>query len=282
MRSNGLTATAYTPVADLEPVLASALLVELKAQGVAAYTKPVESTTTSGFDRPEFRVGASDRLYVDAAASSRVRDLLSARDPQLLDDNDDLTWAQIVSGFDQPLDTDVAPWPVQESLVSDDDEGRRPDSAHGAQTGPASEVIVPRTDQGKRPPDLRRRRTDVPEPPDDRLREEPDAAHTEPFDDADFLASTSKTSAGEDDGFVPDPPPPLPRLAPHRQVAWLGVLGGPLLLLVAAVFGLVLPDWLAALGVLGFIGGFITLVATMGDPDHRDDGPWGSGDGAVV
>ena len=117
MRSNGLTARSYTPVADLDPVLATALLDDLKHQGVAAYTKPVESTTTSGFDRPEFRVRVRDRLYVDAVAFTRVRDLLAERDPDLLDDNEDLTWAQLVAGFDQPLSTDdVSPSTVSKSI----------------------------------------------------------------------------------------------------------------------------------------------------------------------
>jgi hypothetical protein len=62
-------------------------------------------------------------------------------------------------------------------------------------------------------------------------------------------------------------------------VAWLGVLGGPVLLLFAALFQITPPDWLAFLSVLAFIGGFITLVATM---SGRDDGDWGSGNGAVV
>ncbi len=84
MRSNGLTAASYLPVADLDPRLSDALLVELREQGVAAYTRPVGSTSMSGFDRPEFRDGALDRLYVDATASQQVRDLLNDKDPTLV------------------------------------------------------------------------------------------------------------------------------------------------------------------------------------------------------
>ena len=43
MRSNGLTAATYTPVADLDPAVAETLLDDLKSQGVAAYAKPVEA-----------------------------------------------------------------------------------------------------------------------------------------------------------------------------------------------------------------------------------------------
>ncbi len=281
VRTNGLTAPSYTPVADLDPVLATALLADLRQRGVAAYTKPIESTTTSGFDRPEFRVGVQDRLYVDAAASVRVRELLSDRDPALLADNDDLTWAQIVAGFDQPLPAGFSPWPSQEDLATepvDRDEA----TAGPLRGGGGSDVVLPFTD--------RRRKTDPRQP--DEASDEPETApstgtpgqpqgpRTPPFDDVEFLASTSRSARADDeDHFVPEPPPPLPLLPPYKQVAWLGVAGGPVLLLLAALFGIVLPEWVAFLGVIGFIGGFVTLVATMSE---RDDGGWGPDDGAVV
>ena len=48
MRSNGLTAAAYTPIADVDPRLVGALLDELKETGVAAYVTPVEPSTLVG------------------------------------------------------------------------------------------------------------------------------------------------------------------------------------------------------------------------------------------
>ncbi len=281
MRSNGLTAPSYTPVADLDPVLATTMLDDLRAKGVAAYTKPVEPPSTLGFDQPGFGLGVRDRLYVDAAASSQVRDFLSARDPGLLVGNDDLTWAQIVAGFDRPLDAGVTPWPVQEDLASDEVRGGD-DSGSSVPGDVAGDVVLPIADRRNRAGDPPRRRAGdiAPDSTSERLHDDPAPPHTEAFDDADFLASTSKTAASdEEDRFVPDPPPPLPTLAPHKKVAWLGVLGGPLLLLVAVLLGLRLPDWLAFLGVVGFIVGFITLVVTMGENDEDD---WRSDNGAVV
>jgi hypothetical protein len=277
VRSNGLTAPAYTPVADLDPVLATALLTDLRQQGIAAYTKPVESTTTSGFDRPEFRASVRDRLYVDSSASARVRGLLSERDPHLLDVNDDLTWAQLVAGFDAPLADGVTPWPVQEDLGPADGPAG---PAAPAPAGGSTEPVLPFTDLRNRAGGVGSRddAAESPDAPPERSPEGRTAPHREPFDDADFLASTSKT-AREEERFVPDPPPPLPRPAPHRQVAWLGLVSGPILLLLVALFHLRPPDWVAFLGVLGFIGGFIALVATMSD---HDDGQWGPDDGAVV
>jgi hypothetical protein len=274
VRSNGLTAPAYTPVADLDPVLATALLADLRRQGVAAYTKPVESSSATGFDRPEFRGTVRDRLYVDAAASDLVRDLLSQRDPHLLDVNDDLTWAQLVAGFDQPVAEGVAPWPTQEDLGPADSSARSAFDAAGTD-------ILPFADRRNRAGGLgpRDKTGDQSAARSDGQQDDPAQPHREPFDDADFLASTSKTAARDDDSFVPEPPPPLPRLAPHRQVAWLGVVAGPLLLLLVTLFRFDLPGWVSFLGVLGFIGGFIALVATMTD---RDDSEWGPDDGAVV
>jgi hypothetical protein len=48
---------------------------------------------------------------------------------------------------------------------------------------------------------------------------------------------------------------------------------------VVAVFRYTPPGWLTLIGVVGFIGGFVTLVATMTD---ADDGDWGPDNGAVV
>jgi hypothetical protein len=278
VRSNGLTAQAYTPIADLDPVLATGLLTDLRLQGIAAYTKPVEATTTSGFDRPEFRVDVTDRLYVDSAAAARVRGLLSERDPHLLDVNDDLTWAQLVAGFDQPIEAGDAPWPAEEDLgPADGSAGTPPYAPVGDGSG---DPILPFTDLRNRSGGFGSRDElgEAVTGPSDRTEDGAAAPHREPFDDADFLASTSKT-ARDEERFVPDPPPPVPRPAPHRQVAWLGLVSGPVLLLFVALFHLRPPDWVAFLGVLGFIGGFIALVATMSD---RDDGQWGPDDGAVV
>jgi hypothetical protein len=83
----------------------------------------------------------------------------------------------------------------------------------------------------------------------------------------------------DDEGhFVPPEPPPLPSGDTTARFAWLGVLGGPVLLLLAVLFGWEMTWWLTTLGVGGFLGGFGTLVARL-RPDDEDDDP---GRGAVV
>ncbi len=74
--------------------------------------------------------------------------------------------------------------------------------------------------------------------------------------------------------FVPPAPPPLPRPEPRRLLAWLGLFGVPMFVLLALVLGLVLPSWLGLLLMVWFVGGFVFLVASMrpGGEDDFDDG----------
>jgi hypothetical protein len=243
MRSNGLTAATYTPVADLDPSVAETLLDDLKARGVAA----------AGFDRPEFTVGVKERLYVDSAASARVRELIAGVDPDLLAGNDDLTWAQLVAGFDRPVDADVAPWPVDEDL-----------GAHGTQVVDERDLVGD------------------PEPLPHRPQRRWGFRDDESSDDDDFLSSTTEArdaaSEHREERFVPPTPPPLPKLPPVKILAWIGLVGGPLILIIAALFSYQLSGLLLTLAIVGFVGGFITLVATMSD----DDDPWDPDHGAVV
>lgn len=82
------------------------------------------------------------------------------------------------------------------------------------------------------------------------------------------------TYAEDVDAFVPPEPPPLPVPEPDRGIAWIGVIGSPLLLLVSLVLGLDLPDWVGYLMVAWFVGGFCYLVARM-PKEPRD--PWDDG-----
>ncbi|GAA2918857.1 MULTISPECIES: hypothetical protein [Streptomyces] len=85
----------------------------------------------------------------------------------------------------------------------------------------------------------------------------------------------------DDEGhFVPPEPPPLPEADVTAKFAWLGVLGGPVLLLLAVVLGWDMTWWLATAGIGGFLGGFATLVMRMRTDDDEDDED--PGRGAVV
>ncbi|WP_329248008.1 hypothetical protein OG223_15435 [Streptomyces sp. NBC_01478] len=84
----------------------------------------------------------------------------------------------------------------------------------------------------------------------------------------------------DDEGhFVPPEPPPLPDADTTAKFAWLGVIGGPVLLLLAVLLGWDMTWWLATIGIGGFLGGFATLVMRMRTDEEDGDDP---GRGAVV
>ena len=84
----------------------------------------------------------------------------------------------------------------------------------------------------------------------------------------------------EDEGHFVQPEPDLPEADTTAKFAWLAVVGGPVLLLVAVLLQWEMTWWLTTLGIGGFLGGFATLVARMshGGDDDEDD----PGRGAVV
>ncbi|BBE22443.1 hypothetical protein MN0502_13260 [Arthrobacter sp. MN05-02] len=80
----------------------------------------------------------------------------------------------------------------------------------------------------------------------------------------------------EDEGFTPEEPPPLGTGDPLTVLAWLGAAGGPVMLLLFAMFWRDAP-LAATLGVLAlFLAGAGYLISRL--PTHRDLGD----DGAEV
>ncbi|MFJ9810077.1 hypothetical protein ACIRTB_17810 [Streptomyces sp. NPDC101158] len=100
----------------------------------------------------------------------------------------------------------------------------------------------------------------------------------------DYALSEPEESAGTgDEGhFVPPEPPPLPEADTTTKFAWLAVVGGPVLMLLAVLLQWDMTWWLTTLCVGGFLGGFVTLVARMRHDDEDDDGFDDPGRGAVV
>ncbi|MGA8246997.1 MAG: hypothetical protein WB797_08835 [Nocardioides sp.] len=75
-----------------------------------------------------------------------------------------------------------------------------------------------------------------------------------------------------DEEFVPPPLPPPAVISPERRLAWVGLVGSPLALVVVNLLGYALPDVLTGALVLAFIASFGYLVATMDPRDPDDDG----------
>lgn len=90
---------------------------------------------------------------------------------------------------------------------------------------------------------------------------------------------TDGSDDGEEGHFVPPEPPPLPEADVTAKFAWLAVVGGPVLLLIAVLLQWEMTWWLTTICIGGFLGGFATLVARMPHDDEDDVDP---GRGAVV
>ena len=284
-RSNGLPATSYLPLVDLDPQLADAVLELLRDEGIAAYAvpagnRPAGAIVLPRLDRP------LDRVYADAAATARARSVLEARLPALRAEHDagapplrdlserrpaereDEEWARIVASYDAPVSDPVPRWPVVEDLDArpDADAPVAPAAAPEAAPGGSASQDPDEGPEGgasgqQRPGD---------EPPGRLLRPaRPSPAGQEP----------PAVPEDEDEHFVPPPPPPLPRTDPVTKLAWAGLLGSPLAVLLALLVGRSPQGWLAALAVAAFVGGFATLVVRMQDRPRDGEGP---DDGAVV
>jgi hypothetical protein len=114
---NGLDATLWSPLRDVDPRVGEHLLDLLQAVGIAAYLEP--SADVGEYTRTVFLPSPpSDRLFVDRARLAEARDVLDRHAPQAADAGDqapvplpepaavrreideDAEWARIVSAFE--------------------------------------------------------------------------------------------------------------------------------------------------------------------------------------
>ena len=75
-----------------------------------------------------------------------------------------------------------------------------------------------------------------------------------------------------DEEFVPPPLPPPPVIKPERRLAWVGLVGSPVLLVLLTLIDYALPAVLTGGLVVAFLASFGYLVATMEPHDPDDDG----------
>jgi hypothetical protein len=292
-RDNGFVARHYVPLADLDPRLADAMLEALRAEGIAAYVVP-STGRLGGYLEVHLPERPHDRLWVDREHHDRAAALLNLHGdrPEIIAapadptnaadfpdalagdataalpadsaDSADDVWARLVADFDLPSDQADGRWPLAEDLpvdadgpaVREADRGTGPGQIpYGGQLGDGAEAggtpvprrIVRRVEPGFGPP--------VPE----------------------SLPSEYDPLSILDEHFVPDPPPPLPRLRRGTRWALASILAG-VVLIVGRAFWDTIPD-AVALGVLAVVGGFIGLVAMMREDRPSDSDP---DDGAVV
>jgi hypothetical protein len=166
----------------------------------------------------------------------------------------DSAFAAIVAGWGDPEAEGKRSWPDAEDLSSGAD---RADAAAGDEARDGDDAGTTAVDPDGDPPVAR-----------------PGGPLLPP------LAGDPVPELEDDhDRFVPPDPPPLPRGDLATRLAWAGVAGGPVFLLLAALFWRELPQMLLMAAVVAFIAGFVTLVLRMPrDRSSSDD----DDDGAVV
>ncbi|MEU4197479.1 hypothetical protein AB0E69_36665 [Kribbella sp. NPDC026611] len=249
MRDNGLTAASYSSLGGIDPLVAEPVLAALAEVGIAAYcenqsearTPAVEPDTepdTAANTDSATQEGPGEPVHVPAGYDEIFVDAeaVERARPVIERSTEDAEWASLVEQFNQP-------------------------SAPGHDGG---DDPVPRWPVSEDVDEKYEPLIDVPsglvvaEPADEEADERPPRKADDPHDH-----------------FIPPEPPRGPRLDWISRVAWLGLIGGPLLLILAALldFG---TGRITTLAVVGFIGGFLTLVIRMKDRlppgDSGDDG----------
>ncbi|MFB7259116.1 hypothetical protein [Streptomyces nojiriensis] len=187
--------------------------------------------------------------------------------------DEEAAWAAIVAGYGQepPDPPGARPFrPIENLLLPEEDVKPLPaESGADAKADPEPDAEPdPKTDADPVPPAALG--SSVVFAPGVGMSGPRDHSPAEPKDD--------DLTAAEEGHFVP-PEPELPPADTTSKFAWLAVVGGPVLLLLAVLLQWEMTWWLTTLGIGGFLGGFATLVARMATGDDDDDDP---GRGAVV
>ncbi|MEU0527804.1 hypothetical protein [Streptomyces niveus] len=225
------------------------------------------------------------------------------REPQPIDE--DAAWAAIVAGYgEEPADPPGAkPFKSVEDLALLESDRNSTEPAPPKDKGPGTTKAdlgpVNRSDAGPGAtgaPGAAGAGADAEAAAEPDREREPDAKPDKPSLGGSIVFAPGVGGAGprdyevaepkdddlddSDEGhFVPPEPPPLPEADVTAKFAWLAVIGGPVLMLLAVLFQWEMTWWLTTVCIGGFLGGFVTLVARMQHGDEEDDDP---GRGAVV
>ena len=186
-----------------------------------------------------------DQLYVDATETGRAREIVRRT-------TDDVIFAELVASLGTEEETGERPWPAAEDLdrPSERTRHRSPDTEETTPIDVSDELA--RADAAEQERVRRQAERDA-EGETDR---EPEVEH-----------------------YIPPEPAPAPKLDWISKLAWTGLIGGPAILVLAAVLDVGRGGRLLAIALLAFVAGFLTLVFRMKDRPPIDDTP---DDGAVV
>ncbi|TCO51954.1 hypothetical protein EV646_101950 [Kribbella antiqua] len=272
MRDNGLTAAAYTSLGGIDPLVAEPVLTALADAGIAAYCKKPEDEAVEAVAEAEAETSAEQTGDEPTESSPEATPAEQAAKPETAPAKAEAR-ARIATGFEEIF------------VDSDAVERARPVIDRSTEDAEWQSLVeqfnapsAPGHDGGDTPVP----RWPVSEDVDDKyepLIDVPAGLIIDDTDDEEEPEKPPKKRADDPhDHFVPPEPPRGPRLDWISRIAWLGLIGGPLLLIAAAVldFG---TGRITTIAVAGFIGGFLTLVIRMKDRLPPEDTP---DDGAVV
>ncbi len=258
-RNNGLSAERWAPLVDLEPQFADALLEALREEGVAAYASPAPGVRGPYMDI-QLPNTPTDRVWVDAGATDAARQVLDARradfgpdddgdglpgaaapapDPEPDEQDFDAAFRAIVAGYGKTGGEEVPRWSASEDVESDT-----------PNAGGSWRVL---------------------------RRAEPDGSSDQGDEGWGVVEGADPEDpepAEPEEHFVPPPPPPLPKMDRNTKIAWLGVIGGPIFLILFTALDWSPIPYATFFAIAAFVGGFGSLVYRMKDdpPNYGDDG----------
>jgi hypothetical protein len=114
-RDNGLHATSYARVIDVDSPVVDGLLERLRDEEVAAYVAPAPGQR-GPYGDTVLPVVPRDSVYVDAARRDHARAVI---DHYLEELREELAWASLVAGFDDPGEDEVPRWPASEDVPTE-------------------------------------------------------------------------------------------------------------------------------------------------------------------
>ena len=257
-RDNGLPpASRYIALVDVDPPVADHVLELLRDAGVTAVAEPLAGELGLARDTPP-PVRLTERVHVDQGHLLLARTVVGRALPSLRADfiADAARRADTEESDRLRRRSDLPPDEVDSlfaGIVASYDQASQDPVPRWSVLEDAGEALPPLQDEPERPPLSSRLIRRAPEPvatPDD------DVEH-----------------------FVPPEPPPLPETDRITRLAWAGLLGGPAIIVLAALLGIAIEGWVVVAALGAFLGGFATLVLRMADRRSDDDG-WD--DGAVL
>ena len=256
-RDNGLPpASRYIALVDVDPPVADHVLELLRDAGVTAVAEPLSGDRGLARESPPPR-RPTERVHVDLGRLRLARDVVGAALPTLRADfhalaaraSDEQDAAALVRSTDD-LAADEVDTRFADIVAGYHEAGSDPVPRWSVLEDAVADDLPPIEEPERPPLSSRLIRSQPAPPPDD-----------------------------PDDHFVPPEPPPLPETDRITRLAWAGLLGGPAIIVIAALLGIAIEGWVVVASLAAFLGGFATLVLRMADRRSDDDG-WD--DGAVL